>query len=413
MSAFVHCAAVSAALDLRGFSGTASSKRLQSNRRLGVRLAPRWRLPRSLGMPPPRSMRDDTTLDHHDLYLLLGVSSTATTEEIKQSYREAMKRCHPDVAVAAANNDELSAFNELAAFDEDDEALGPMEIVGWARAMDGMTGTMTNSSNNILKNARRDVFEKDAALTSSLLNRAWHVLKDANRRATYDSGRAMFGAIFSPFIANGTDPFTGKPRSQNAKPELPAALFVDEGLCIGCQGCAQAAPNTFQMVDELNVARVSTQWGDSESAIEDAVGCCPKNCIFTVKKAELPMLEWIHFNQPKQRVTLCSVESMSGKGKGLEESPFVAMERFERRRAELLRDSKSNSAKQQKQKEAQEALERVSNVVGWSRFFGGKKEGEGSSANNSVSKCPKTCPLPVTYVNPLLLPVYVDKKVRK
>ena len=190
------------------------------------------------------------------------------------------------------------------------------------------------------------------------MNRAWHVLRDANRRATYDSARALFGADARLTDASGrSDPFTGAPRSSNAKPRLPVGLFVDEGLCIGCRQCAHAAPGTFAMDDELNVARVVTQWNDAEDAIEEAVLCCPKSCIFSVAKADLPMLEWIHANQPKQRVTLCSVESMSGKGKGLEESPFVAMERFERRRAELLRDAAANAERARKKADAEAALE--------------------------------------------------------
>ena len=99
------------------------------------------------------------------------------------------------------------------------------------------------------------------------------------------------------------------------------------------------------------------QWNDCEESLENAVLCCPKSCIFSVSKAELPLLEWIHANQPKQRVTLCSVESMSGKGKGLEESPFVAAGRFERRRAELLRDANASLERARRKAEAEAALE--------------------------------------------------------
>lgn len=54
---------------------------------------------------------------------------------------------------------------------------------------------------------------------------------------------------------------------------------------------------------------------------------------------DLALLEWIHRSQPRQRCVSCQVESMSGRGKGLEESPFVAMERFKRRKHELMRDA--------------------------------------------------------------------------
>ena len=250
-------------------------------------------------------------------------------------------------------------------------------------------------------------------MVSSLVNRAWHVLRDANRRATYDSARALFGTDARLTDASGrSDPFTGAPRSSNAKPRLPVGLFVDEGLCIGCRQCAHAAPGTFAMDEELNVARVVTQWNDAEVAIEEAVLCCRRYLLR--RQSRPPMLEWIR-DQPKQRVTLCSVESMSGKGKGLEESPFVAMERFERRRAELLRDAAANAERARKKADAEAALERVSNVVGWPVTavfgFGRGRKREAKTADENGSRAP-SCPLPVTYVNPLLLPRFDGERAR-
>lgn len=380
MASLAHASAGAA---LRDFAGKA---RLTANRRLdrrATRVTPRWRSP-GRGVASAAA-RDDAALDHHDLYALLGVSSSATTEEIKLAYRETMKKCHPDIAAARAADATASdaADTTVAAFDKSHDD-------------------------------KSHAFARDAALVSSLVNRAWHVLRDANRRATYDVARALFGADARLTDASGrSDPFTGAPRSSNAKPHLPLGLFVDEGLCIGCRQCAHAAPGTFAMDAELNVARVATQWNDAEDAIEEAVLCCPKSCIFSVAKAELPMLEWIHANQPKQRVTLCSVESMSGKGKGLEESPFVAMERFERRRAELLRDAAANAERARKKADAEDALERVSNVVGWPNVFwrnGRGRKREEKTADENGSRAP-SCPLPVTYVNPLLLPRFDGERV--
>ena len=140
------------------------------------------------------SNRSYDELVHHDLYALLGVSDTATFDEIKASYRERMKRCHPDIAMATGST------------------------------------------------------EEDAASVSELLNRAWHTLKDKGRRAMYDSGRVLFGksSLFK-------DPFTGVPLSKNARPDLDVALFVDEGRCIGCHQCKHAAPHTFKMEPHFNV----------------------------------------------------------------------------------------------------------------------------------------------------------------
>ena len=405
MTSLAHASAGAA---LRGLAGKA---RVRADRRLNRRATrwshSRWRSP-GRGVASAAA-RDDAALDHHDLYALLGVSSSATTEEIKLAYREVMKKCHPDVAAAkaraaasdaadAADAASLLAADAFAAFDEDD---------GLARARSTATSRRDETS----------AFERDAARVASLANRAWHVLRDANRRATYDSARALFGTDARLTDASGrSDPFTGAPRSANAKPHVPVALFVDEGLCVGCRACVHAAPATFAMDDSLNVARVATQWNDDEDAIEEAVLCCPKSCIFSVAKAELPMLEWIHANQPKQRVTLCSAESMAGKGKGLEESPFAAMERFERRRGELLRDAAANAERARKKADAEAALERVSNVVGWTGFgfgFGRRKAPSREKAEETdedVSRAAPSCPLPVTYVNPLLLPRFAGER---
>lgn len=396
MASLAHASAGAA---LRDFAGKA---RLTANRRLdhrATRVTPRWRSP-GRGVASAAA-RDDAALDHHDLYALLGVSSSATTEEIKLAYRERMKKCHPDVAAACDVADDKT--HAIGSLEKNTRSIDRAVPIANAASFKG-TAPGSNS------------FARDAAVVSSLVNRAWHVLRDANRRATYDSARALFGADARLTDASGrSDPFTGAPRSSNAKPSLPVGLFVDEGLCIGCRQCAHAAPGTFAMDDELNVARVVTQWNDAEDAIEEAVLCCPKSCIFSVAKADLPMLEWIHANQPKQRVTLCSVESMSGKGKGLEESPFVAMERFERRRAELLRDAAANAERARKKADAEAALERVSNVVGWpvtSVFgFGRGRKREAKTADENGSRAP-SCPLPVTYVNPLLLPRFDGERAR-
>lgn len=292
------------------------------------------------------SNRSYDELVHHDLYALLGVSDTATFDEIKASYRERMKRCHPDIAMATGST------------------------------------------------------EEDAASVSELLNRAWHTLKDKSRRAMYDSGRVLFGksSLFK-------DPFTGVPLSKNARPDLDVALFVDEGRCIGCHQCKHAAPHTFKMEPHFNVARVETQWADSEEDLETAVACCPKDCIHTVPKADLALLEWIHRSQPRQRIVTCSVESMSGKGRGLEESPFVAMERFERRRTEMMRDAEEAAKRAKKREEAEAAMEMVSNVVGigsWAGFFSRQRADEPAEKTRAPS-----CPLPAVYVNAsLLLPQF-------
>jgi len=302
----------------------------------------------------------DDDMSAHDLYALLDLDSTASVADIKRAYRERMMRCHPDVVLATTPPD-----------------ASPAE---------------------------RSARESDAALTSQLLNRAWDTLRDPSRRSMYDAGRALFGAD-SRF---GRDAFTGVPLSENARPDLPLALFVDEGLCVGCRLCAMAAPRTFEMRPDLNVARVHTQWGDAEDDLEVAVASCPKDCIHSVEKRQLATLEWIHASQPRRRVNTCSVESMSGRGRGLEESPFVAMERFERRRREMQRDRELERERLERRAAAERAAERVSRVVGWSArawraVRGGSAKGDDADATTRRF-ANNACPLPRTYVSRALLP---------
>ena len=374
-----------------GLAGAPAFSTARREKRTGGKVRHPTRMPRARTVVVRASRRGDAELDHHDLYALLGVSPDAPVDEIRLSYRERMKRCHPDVAASRADPDpahlrRTRLDSPFAAFDEDDDprASSPLDD--------------------------RTMRERDAAEASQLLNRAWRVLRDPESRAAYDSGRALFGSR-SLF---GSRPFDGEPLSKNARPDLPFALFVDEGLCIGCRGCAQAAPNTFKMRDAYNVARVDVQWADSEEDLDVAVACCPKDCIHTVPKADLPLLEWIHASQPRQRVTLCSVESMSGRGKGLEESPFVAAERFERRRAEMLRDAAADADRRRARERAEAALARVNNVVGLSRWFGGQSD-EDENAEATTRGAAPSCPLPEVFVNRALLalPGYRGERVEK
>lgn len=74
--------------------------------------------------------------------------------------------------------------------------------------------------------------------------------------------------------------------------KLPAKfIFVDEVTCIGCTHCRFVAPNTFMLEDDFGRARVFNQGGDDDEKINEAIECCPVECIHQVSHTELVRLE--------------------------------------------------------------------------------------------------------------------------
>ena len=93
----------------------------------------------------------------------------------------------------------------------------------------------------------------------------------------------------------GGSQFDGRPVSEWAGPRDEArAIFVDESTCIGCKSCVLHAPNTFEMVEDFNAgrARCVRQWGDDEETMQVAIELCPVDCIYWVKRNQLPILEY-------------------------------------------------------------------------------------------------------------------------
>ncbi|KAJ1622242.1 4Fe-4S single cluster domain-containing protein, partial [Pavlovales sp. CCMP2436] len=68
-------------------------------------------------------------------------------------------------------------------------------------------------------------------------------------------------------------------------------IFVDELTCIGCTHCKHVAPKTFMLEDDYGRARVFSQAGDDQEMIDEAIDCCPVECIHTVSHTELVRLE--------------------------------------------------------------------------------------------------------------------------
>ena len=68
-------------------------------------------------------------------------------------------------------------------------------------------------------------------------------------------------------------------------------VFVDEPRCIGCYACSEVARSTFRMEEDFGAARVYQQRGDDAEVIEEAMLCCPVDCIHDVSFNELRVLE--------------------------------------------------------------------------------------------------------------------------
>lgn len=86
------------------------------------------------------------------------------------------------------------------------------------------------------------------------------------------------------------------PERSGLEPELGGvlrqnAVYVDEGVCIGCKHCAHVAPNTFFIEDNYGRSRVMSQDGDTEALVQEAIDTCPVDCINWVSYLELADLE--------------------------------------------------------------------------------------------------------------------------
>jgi len=78
---------------------------------------------------------------------------------------------------------------------------------------------------------------------------------------------------------------------EDGEPTLLRFVHVDELECIGCTYCASVASSTFFMEDEAGRARVFAQGTDSPELVEEAIDCCPVNCISYVSFEDLVILE--------------------------------------------------------------------------------------------------------------------------
>ena len=162
-----------------------------------------------------------------DFFELLGVDTDASADDVKQAFRKLQRVAHPDIAGPTAE---------------------PLAV---------------------------------------LLNSAYATLSDVSVRAAYQKTVELARRAFV-----GGSQFDGRPVSEWAGPRDEArAIFVDESTCIGCKSCVLHAPNTFEMVEDFNAgrARCVRQWGDDEETMQVAIELCPVDCIYWVKRNQLPI----------------------------------------------------------------------------------------------------------------------------
>lgn len=103
------------------------------------------------------------------------------------------------------------------------------------------------------------------------------------------------------FVRTGLEPeLGGRLRSDTERsgcePELGGmlrqkGLYVDEITCIGCGLCAYIARSTFYLEPEYGRSRVVNQLGDSDALVQEAIDCCPVDCIHRVDYSVIPLLE--------------------------------------------------------------------------------------------------------------------------
>lgn len=68
--------------------------------------------------------------------------------------------------------------------------------------------------------------------------------------------------------------------------------------------------------------------------------CGQVDCIHRVDTVDLAVLEYVQASMPARWMMVHSNSSDSGRARGMEESPFVAAERFESKKDKLMADAK-------------------------------------------------------------------------
>ena len=56
-------------------------------------------------------------------------------------------------------------------------------------------------------------------------------------------------------------------------------VYLDEGVCIGCETCAELCPEVFRMEEMKEKAEIILSEVGSVRCIEEAMEACPVSCI--------------------------------------------------------------------------------------------------------------------------------------
>ena len=108
-----------------------------------------------------------------------------------------------------------------------------------------------------------------------------------------DERDAKVGAISSSELLNLDEAADLWPPTLTKDPDEKQMLWVDELSCIGCKFCTTVARATFTMADgdeDYGTARVTQQGGDLPEVVEEAIDCCPSDCIHFCSRRDLETL---------------------------------------------------------------------------------------------------------------------------
>ena len=97
-------------------------------------------------------------------------------------------------------------------------------------------------------------------------------------------------------------------------------VFVDEFRCIGCKNCVEVSRSTFAMTDQ-GTARSYQQGADERFVIEEAIDCCPVDCIHWTSQAELKTLETFRAQTFEERWAVWQTRRLVARGEGRDGTP--------------------------------------------------------------------------------------------